>query len=350
MIRTRTVCKMIAAMLLMILCVSFAAAQAETVSFAGLNEALKYLKKNQPENLTIEDGKFKPSELIKVKNALPEGAEFHFTVKWSNVSYSDETEELDLRQMKGAVKKEDLEALVALCPNLKAVDNSAKRYPTNNEMIELIEKYPQVHFDWIVSFGKGHYCATNATTFSTMNPPSSGKELTSAKLELLKYIPNLKALDLGHNDVTTLDFLKYVPDLELLIIGQNHVKDITPIGELKHLQYAELFLNSFEDLSPLANCTELLDLNLTATSITDLSALDNVTTLERLVVNMCKYLPQEAVDHFKELHPACEVDYKPSHSATNTEKPWRKHPRYKHYIWCLKHGTWIPFSEEIPAK
>ena len=168
MIRTRTVCKMIAAMLLMILCVSFAAAQAETVSFAGLNEALKYLKKNQPENLTIEDGKFKPSELIKVKNALPEGAEFHFTVKWSNVSYSDETEELDLRQMKGAVKKEDLEALVALCPNLKAVDNSAKRYPTNNEMIELIEKYPQVHFDWIVSFGKGHYCATNATTFSTM--------------------------------------------------------------------------------------------------------------------------------------------------------------------------------------
>ena len=162
MFRNRIIRKAAAAVLLLILCIAFAAAQAETVSFAGLSDALKYLKKNQPEALTIEAGKFKPSELIKVKNTLPEGAEFHFTVNWSNVPYSDETEELDLRELKGAVKKEDLEALVALCPNLRLVDNSAKRYPTNSEMIELIEKYPQVHFDWIVSFGKGHYCATNA--------------------------------------------------------------------------------------------------------------------------------------------------------------------------------------------
>ena len=111
---TRMIRKVSAAALLLLLCVFIAAAQAETVSFAGLSDALKYLKKNQPEALTIEAGKFKPSELIKVKNALPEGAEFHFTVNWSNIPYSDETEELNLRELKGAVKKEDLEALVAL--------------------------------------------------------------------------------------------------------------------------------------------------------------------------------------------------------------------------------------------
>ena len=48
------------------------------------------------------------------------------------------------------------------------------------------------------------------------------------------------------------------------------------------------------------------------------------------------------------IHPTCEVDFKISNSATNTEKPWRKHPRYKHYVWCLKHGKWIPFEEELP--
>ena len=347
MFRNRIIRKAAAAVLLLILCIAFAAAQAETVSFAGLSDALKYLKKNQPEALTIEAGKFKPSELIKVKNALPEGAEFHFTVNWSNVPYSDDTEELDLRELKGAVKKEDLEALVALCPNLRLVDNSAKRYPTNSEMIELIEKYPQVHFDWIVSFGKGHYCATNATTFSTMNPPSSGKELTSAKLELLKYIPNLKALDLGHNDVTTLDFLKYVPDLELLIIGQNHVKDITPIGELKHLQYAELFTNPFTDLSPLANCKELLDLNITNCQTPDLSPLDGIDTLERLWANMIRHLTDEEKERFKQVHPDCQVDFQPSHAAT--VDGWRKHIRYRHYIWCFKNHQWVPFDQDIPG-
>ena len=350
MIRSRTVCKMITAMLLLVLCVSAVSAQAENVSFAGLSDALKYLKKNQPEALTVEAGKFKPSELIQVKNALPEGAEFHFTVNWSNVPYSDGTETLDLTELKGAVKKEDLEALVALCPNLKAVDNSAKRYPSNKEMIELIEKYPDVQFEWMVSFGKGHYCATTATTFSTMNSPSSGKELTSEKLELLKYCPHLKALDLGHNKLTTLDFLQYVPELELLIIGQNNVRDITPVGQLAHLQYAELFTNPFTDLSPLAGCTELLDLNITNCQVKDLKGLDNIQTLERLWANMVRSLPEGEMDRFISLHPNCQVDYQPSHAAT--VDGWRdKSPnnRYKHYIWCFKNHTWVPFSESIPG-
>ena len=338
----RTALKALAITLLLILCGLCITAQADTVSFAGLNDALRYIRKNQPAELTIESGKFKPSELIQVKNALPEGAAFHFTVSWSNITYSDDITELDLTGMKGAVSRADLEALIELCPNIRHIDNSAKRYPSNNDMIELIEKYPDVKFEWIVSFGKGHYCPTNATTFSTMNPPSSGKELTSAKMELLKYIPNLKALDLGHNDLTTLDFLQYVPDLELLIIGQNHVKDITPIGQLKHLQYAELFTNPFTDLSPLANCTELLDLNITNCKTPDLSPLDGLENLERLWANMIRGLTDEEKERFKSVHPNCQVDFQPSHAAT--VDGWRKHIRYKHYIWCFKNHKWYSFK------
>ena len=339
--------RFVAGLLLLALCVGCAAAQADTVSFRGLNDALKYVKKNQPKELTIEAGKFKPSELIKVKNALPEGAEFHFAVTWGNVAYSDKTKKLDLRELKGAVTVADLEALIALCPKISQIDNSAKRYPSNNDMIALIEKYPKVQFEWMVSFGKGHYCATTATTFSTMLPPSSGRELTSAKLELLKYVPHLKALDLGHNKLTTLDFLQYVPELELLIIGQNSVKDITPIGELKHLQYAELFSNPFTDLSPLANCKELLDLNITACQTPDLSPLDGLENLERLWANMIKHLTDEETARFKQMHPNCQTDFQPSHAAT--VDGWRKHIRYRHYIWCFKNKKWVPFSEDIPG-
>ena len=347
MIRSKTMLSILSMIMLLILCCLLASVHAETVSFKGLNDALKYIKKNQPSELIIESGKFKPSELIQVKKALPEGATFHFTVTWGNIPYSDETVDLNLTELKGAVKTEDLEALIALCPGINHIDNSAKRYPSNNEMIALIEKYPDVQFEWMVSLGKGHYCATNATVFSTMNPPSSGKELTSAKLELLKYCPHLKALDLGHNDVTTLDFLKYVPDLELLIIGQNHVKDITPIGQLKNLQYAELFTNPFTDLSPLANCTELLDLNITNCQTPDLSPLDGLQKLERLWGNMIKKLTDEEKERFKSVHPNCQVDFQPSHAAT--VDGWRKHIRYRHYIWCFKNRTWVPFSEEIPG-
>ena len=173
-------------LMLLILCALCAAAHAEGIKFKGLNDALKYVKTNQPSELTIESGTFKPSDLIKVKNALPDGAEFHFTVNWSNITFSDDITELDLTGMKGSVDKTDLEAVIALCPNIGHIDNSAKRYPSNADMIELIEKYPGIRFEWMVSFGKGHYCATNATTFSTMNPPDSGKELTSEKMELAK--------------------------------------------------------------------------------------------------------------------------------------------------------------------
>ena len=347
MIRNKALLRIFAFLLLLLLCGICFAAQAETVSFRGLNDALKYLKKNQPSELTIESGKFKPAELLQVKNALPAGAEFHFTVSWSNIAFSDDVTDLDLTAMKGAVSRDDLEAIIALCPNITHIDNSAKRYPSNADMIELIEKYPDVHFDWMVSFGKGHYCATNATTFSTMNPPSSGKELTSAKLELLKYIPHLKALDLGHNDLTTLDFLQYVPELELLIIGQNHVKDITPIGLLKNLQYAELFTNPFTDLSPLVNCQKLLDLNITNCKTPDLSPLDEIHSLERLWANMIRGLTDEETERFKKNHPDCQVDFAPSHAAT--VDGWRKHIRYKHYIWCFKNHKWYSFDEEIPG-
>ena len=321
-----------------------AAAQAETKKFAGAAEAIKWVQKNKPEELTVQ-GKFKPVDLLKVKNAMPEGSEFHFSVTWGDLSYTDESTEIILG--KKSVSEAQLEALIALCPSLKLLDNSKNRNPSNQTMIALMEKYPDIKFEWIVSFGKSHYCATNATTFTTWLEPDEPRKLTSQKLELLKYCPNLKALDLGHNLLTDLEFLKYVPDLELLIIGDNEVKDITPIGQLKHLQFAELFSNPFTDISPLANCTELLDLNITNCQVLDFSPLDGVQTLERFWANMIKHLSDEETQRFKSVHPNCLCDFQPSHAAT--VDGWRKHERNKHYIWCFKNKQWIPFSEPLPG-
>ena len=332
-------------LLLVIMLSLVASAQAETKRFAGVSEALKWIKKNQPEELTVE-GKFKPADLLKVKNAMPDGSEFHFSVTWGDVAYSDESTEIILG--KKSVTQAHLEALISLCPNLKLIDNSKNYQPSNDVMIPLIEKYPDVHFEWVVNLGKGHRIATTAETFTTKLPPESERKLSSEKLQLLKYCPNLKALDIGHNKVTDLDFLKYVPDLELLIIGDNDVTDITPIGQLKHLQFAELFSNPFTDISALSNCTELLDLNITNCQVLDFSPLDNVQTLERFWANMIKHLSEEETQRFREKHPNCICDFMPSHAAT--VDGWRSdNPHYKHYIWCFKNKKWYSFDEEIPG-
>ena len=322
------------------------AAQAETKKFSGASEAITWIRKNKPEELTVE-GKFKPADLLKVKNAMPEGSEFHFSVTWGDVRYTDESTEIILGGKK-AVTEAHLEAIISLCPNIRLIDNSKNLQPSNSVMIPLIEKYPDIRFEWVVNLGHGHRIATNATVFTTKLPPDSGRELTSKKLEMLKYCPNLKALDIGHNKATDLEFLKYVPDLELLIIGDNDVKDITPIGQLKHLQFAELFSNPFTDISALANCTELLDLNITNCQVHDFSPLDNVQTLEHFWANMIRHLTEEEAQHFIDHHPNCIVDFQPSHGAT--VDGWRsENPRYRHYVWCFKNKQWIPFDEELPG-
>lgn len=342
--------RLLAFTILLAVCTAvFTASGAETMSFRNVSEARKYVRENQPMELTLENVKFKPAELLSIKNELPEGAVFHFTSTWGKITFSDETEEMDLNSVKDGISGETLEAIVQICPNIKVIDNSSHKSPSNKVMIPLVEKYPNVQFEWQVHLGHGHYVKTTWTAFSTFLEPGSGRELKSEDLELLKYCPRLKALDVGHNKIKNLDFLKYVPDLELLIIGQNYVSDITPVGQLKHLQYAELFTNSFTDLSPLANCTELIDLNITNCQITDLHALDNITSIERLWLNMIRSLTQEEVDRFISLHPDCEVSFYKSRAATNYG--WRSNStRYHHYIWCLKNHKWIPFNEPLPTK
>lgn len=336
----------IALVLLFISIYSFV--QAEVVSFDSVNAALKYVKKNKPNNLVLENVSFKPTQLLKIRKAMSESSEFHFTSTWGELTFSDDAESLDLTVREAGTTIKELEAIVKLCPNLKYVDNSHKYFPSNNEMFSIMKKYPDIHFDWQVKLGSAYHVSTKATTFSTMNHIDASTKLRSKDLELLKYCPNLKALDLGHNNVTSLDFLQYTPNLELLIIADNKVTDITPVGKLKHLQYLEIFKNHITDLSPLAECTELLDLNITWVDATDLTPLDNLPNLQRLWGNMLRKMPEEEIKRYVDSHPNVSVDFQLSHAAT--VDGWREHERYEHYIWCFKRHTWIPFDEPLPTR
>ena len=127
-------------------------------------KALKYIKANQPMEAVAANVGWNPKQLMEIKNALPEGAVFHFTCKWNGITFSDESEELDLTKAKKELGDKTFRMLLELCPKVKYVDNSTKRSPSNDTFIPLMEERPDIHFEWVVHLRGEHYCPTNATS------------------------------------------------------------------------------------------------------------------------------------------------------------------------------------------
>ncbi len=327
----------------------FPAAAEEAPKFKNYDKALSWVKKNHPAELTLEDVRFKPRELLNLRANMAEGGVLHFSTFWCGTTITDRDTYIDLNKGKVSVSQADVEALIALCPDLKKIRFSAHRNLSNKIMFPMIEKYPDIEFVWLLSLNRAHVIPTDATAYSTFNNPNDDYKLRSSDLELLRYVPGLKGLDLGHNSITTLEWLRYCPDLEFLILADNWISDVTMIGTLSHLQYLEIFLNEpLADISPIGQCTELLDLNISANNkVTDLTALDSLQKLERMWGTRMYGLTDETKEHFIATHPDTLTYFTRYHS---TEHGWRKHERYKHYIWCLKNKTWIPFDQPLPSK
>ncbi len=324
-----------------------AMAASGTPSLKSYKKALQYVKENRPEELDLGDVRLKPRELLAILREMPEGAALHFVTSWAGTRFSDTSTEVNLNKSSQAISAEDMEALLILAPGLRLIRSEKLRGVSNEKVIPLIEKYPEVEFVWMIRLGKNHYLPSNATAFSTYNRPDGGYRLKSDEMEPIRYCAGLKALDLGHSELTDLSFLRYFPDLELLILAQNEITDITPIGELKHLQYLEIFGNRISDISPLANCTELLDLNISNNPLSDISPLEGLAKLERLWAHILPNVPAERMEQFKADHPDVLVRYQGIHA---TPSPWRQHERFKHYQWCFKNKTWVPFDEPLPTR
>lgn len=326
------------------------AAGAEQPVLNNVNKALAYVDEHRPEELDLGKVRMRPSELYTIKLRMPENAVLHFETTWQDTVITDRDTELNLRSMSYKITEEELEQLIAIVPGVQKIDVAGRNYPANKVMISLVEKYPEIEFVWIIRLNSGHALRTTDTAYSSFNDPTNKKlvRITSEDLEVLRYAPGLKALDLGHNAITSLDFLQYFPDLELLILGDNPIEDIGILGTMKHLKYLELFSVPLGDVSPLANCTEMLDLNLSyCKKVQDLEPLSGMKALERFWGTHMDGISGEQQEAFTKEHPGTDIKFNAKHA---TSDGWREHERYDHYIWCLKNHTWIPFDQPVPEK
>ena len=263
--------------------------------------------------------------------SVSQAEEAVLTIGEQTFSAPTDTAELDLGEM---ILPDTDEAYAALedflqqFPALTRFDMFSTDI-TVDRVLYLGEKYPQIRFGWTILIPcrnterkdrPPHRLRTDQTAFSTqhnLSCTSHGQDVW----EILKYCPDLLALDLGHNNsIDDLSFLRYCPKLRVLIIsfniwqrgGKKPYVDISPIGEMKDLEYLEICKSNIADISPLANCTRLVDLNISTNYIKDLTPLYGLKNLRRLYLYGCdgsqKPIDKNMVRELQEQIPDCEIN------------------------------------------
>ena len=269
-----------------------------------------------------EDEKAPGWSLIRsLHEAVPE-AELRYRFSLYGVPLTLEDEEVDISyNYIGDAWPEVLE--IARCmPNLKSLimDTCA----VGNEDMETIrDALPDTEVVWRINFGGAYTARTNETRILASSP-SVGGALSNSDVAVFKYFTKMKYMDIGHNEqITDLSFARYMPDLEVLIIAMNPLGDLTPLADCEKLEYLELFYSMTDDLSPLAGLKNLKHLNVGhCPYLKDISPIYDLD-LERFYLGTfasCP-VPPEQVEHYRELHPDCEVD---NELWESSEGAWRR--------------------------
>lgn len=137
----------------------------------------------------------------------------------------------------------------------------------------------------------------------------------------LRYCEEIVSMDVGHMSLAELDFLRYMPDLKYLDIALNHITDLSPLAECKNLVFLVMHSLSMElDYSPLLECTALEDLHIGGNP-GDVSPVFQMRQLKNLWITKLSY---ETYMQAKAALPNTNIGY--YYSGTNDG--WRKLPNY----------------------
>ena len=158
----------------------------------------------------------------------------------------------------GFVHPSEIDELLRQRPNLKTVNMWEKQFFIR-EIPEFFRRHPDVDFGITIELNKSHIIRTDMTAYSTL-----GRQPQIARMHTwyFNYLKNLKALDIGHMNVGSVDFLRETAPLKILIVADCALKDISALSCQTELEYLEIFKNYITDLSPLSGMTELRDLNM----------------------------------------------------------------------------------------
>lgn len=162
---------LLAGVLLCLLCCAVFAEEAEVKTFANVNEAVAWVTENQPAVLDVGKA-FKFDDLVKIRQAMPEGAELRFNIDWFGHNITNDMEEITFKRKGGGITAQFLRNLIDLCPRLRMINTQARRWLENDVFIPLVDEHPEIDFQWIIRI-RCYYIPSNATAFSTLKGSNS---------------------------------------------------------------------------------------------------------------------------------------------------------------------------------
>lgn len=320
-------------------------------SFEDLAELTELLDQQEKMGTIVLDGG--ALSVAERRELLARYPEMHFvwTMDLWGVTVSSEDTSVTF-EGKEAVSLYDLCDLLACMPGLKKVDMWDKQ--VNRKEMDALLAFPEVEVGMTIKLNKSHILRTDMTAYSTLGRQP---QITRSDTHYFTFLKDLKALDVGHMFIQSLDFLEECSKLKILIAADCSLKDISPIACQTDLEYVELFKNYITDISPLAELTNLRDLNIGYCQITDLSPLYDLPNLERVWLMGNWYLPDEEVERLREHQPDCEIvtfSYGATGNLMTPDKKqipgtsWRHHKHYDTIYWIFHHNEYIGWDVEVP--
>lgn len=279
----------------------------------------------QLKSVDLHGQKLSDDERIALTTAFPE-VSFGWTVFYDDEEYDSSITEFDISGKR--LTEDDLPELkrvIAQFPDLEIV-NMSNCGLGNETMAKFRDQIKTAKVVWRVYLGKWSI-RTDDVAFSVLIFKYDYARMGSDSLQVLKYCPDLLALDLGHQALTDISAIpEYLSNLRLLILADNCIWDISPLSKLKHLHYLELFVNRISDISPLAELHELVDVNISYNPISDITPLLNSPMMQRVWMEST-FCGWNSVNLLQETYPDAKIVIAGSGSV---DQGWRwGNPRYE---------------------
>ena len=227
--------------------------------------------------------------ILQLYEARPD-IDLTWNYEFQGTVYPCDTTELTVTELTG------LEDAIRYLPEVNYID-----LIESDATVEDLDRYdairPGIFYYWSFVQKDIHWetvVRTDIQAYSTLqiNSAADGGGRTDADMyPMLKYCKKLKALDLGHNDLTdaSIRLIGELTDLEVLILGDNpNLTDLSPLGNLTKLTFLEIFLN--HDVKDFSFLYKLTNLDMLEACYCDhLTSLDFLDNMPNFKVGMFKF-------------------------------------------------------------
>ena len=277
---------------------------ATDVDTAQIISALAVLPEVRTLDLAPEDGVTQLSfdSLAAIAAAAPE-AELNCRFELFGQTADWTTEKL--KYYRTAVGDEGIDVFRSALPYLRSLDLLRLEdcgITDNDAMAALRADFPDKRVVWSIKIAGYTYM-----TDTTLINDGDTVLLRDNTVELLKYMPDVLYLDIGHNhSLTNIEFARWFPKLQVVILTLTEIRDLSPLEDCQDLEFLECHGTPIDDLSALAGKEKLEYLNIAnLRNLTDLSPLYGLKQLK--IVRICgttfTHITKEDVEKLKEELP-----------------------------------------------